>query len=158
LFYLYPEAVDDELIELLAHHERVVPYIDMPLQHASDAMLRRMRRGHGGERLRRVVTTLRNGIPGLVFRTAFIVGHPGETDTDFNELCAFVEWAEFDRVGVFRFSDEESAATFVMDAKVPPLVAANRYRRLMAIQRRIAHEKNAALVGRELDVLVEGTS
>jgi len=158
LFYLYPEALTDELVELIANHDRVVPYVDMPLQHAADAMLRRMRRGHGGERLRRVVSTLKERIPELVFRTAFIVGHPGETGAEFEELCEFVEWAEFDRVGVFRYSDEESAASHALDGKVAPLVASNRYRRLMAIQRRIAHKKNAALVDRELEVLVEGGS
>jgi ribosomal protein S12 methylthiotransferase len=158
LFYLYPETLSDELLELLAEHPRVVRYVDMPLQHAADAMLRRMRRGHGGDRLRRVVERLRERVPGLTFRTAFIVGHPGETDAEFAELCSFVEWAEFDRVGVFRYSDEESCASHELSGKVPALVASNRYRRLMALQRRIAHRKNQALVGRELDVLVEGTS
>jgi ribosomal protein S12 methylthiotransferase len=158
LFYLYPEAMTDDLLELLADHPRVVPYVDMPLQHAADAMLRRMRRGHGGERLRRVVSTLRERVPGLTFRTAFIVGHPGETDAEFDELCEFVRWAEFDRVGVFRYSDEETSRSFALDGKVPARTATSRYRRLMALQRRIAHKKSAAMVGRELDVLVEGTS
>src|SRR5262249_51522607 len=115
LHYLYPETLSDELVELMADHPRVVRYVDMPLQHAADAMLRRMRRGHGGERLRRVVTRLKSRIPTLTFRTAFIVGHPGETDAEFKELCDFVEWAEFDRVGVFRYSDEESSASFALD-------------------------------------------
>lgn len=158
LFYLYPESIGPALVELLAHHPRVVPYVDMPLQHAADAMLRRMRRGHGGARLRRIVATLRERIPNLTFRTAFIVGHPGETDAEFDELCDFVRWAEFERVGVFRYSDEESARSHDLPGKVPPLVAANRARRLMAIQRRIAHRKNEALVGRELEVLVSGAS
>ncbi|HVY49626.1 MAG TPA: 30S ribosomal protein S12 methylthiotransferase RimO [Minicystis sp.] len=158
LFYLYPEALDDALVELLAHHPRVVKYVDMPLQHAADAMLRRMRRGHGGARLRQVVTRLKTAIPGLTFRTAFIVGHPGETDAEFDELCEFVRWAEFDRVGVFRYSDEETNRSHALAGKVAPLVAANRSRRLMAVQRKIAHKKNEALVGQELDVLVEGTS
>jgi ribosomal protein S12 methylthiotransferase len=158
LFYLYPEAIDDELVELLAHHPRVVPYVDMPLQHASDAMLRRMRRGHGKDRQVRVVERMRKAIPGLSFRTAFIVGHPGETDAEFDELCDFVEWAEFEHVGVFRYSDEESAKSFHLGGKVKPLVAANRYRRLMALQRKIARRKNRALVGQQLEVLVEGPS
>ena len=87
VFYLYPETIDDALVELLAEHPRVVPYVDMPLQHAADAMLRRMKRGHGGERLRRVVERLERKVPDLTFRTAFIVGHPGETDAEFDELC-----------------------------------------------------------------------
>jgi ribosomal protein S12 methylthiotransferase len=158
LFYLYPETIDDALVDLLANHPRVVPYVDMPLQHAADAMLRRMRRGHGKDRQRRVVERLRKEIPGLTFRTAFIVGHPGETDAEFRELCDFVEWARFEHAVVFRYSDEETCAAHEMDAKVPPLVAANRHRRLMAMQRKIAREKNRALVGKELEVLVEGAS
>jgi ribosomal protein S12 methylthiotransferase len=158
LFYLYPETIDDELVELLAGHPRVVPYVDMPLQHAADTMLKRMRRGHGKDRQRRVVETMRKKIPGLVFRTAFIVGHPGETDAEFAELCDFVAWARFEHVGVFRYSDEESCQSHAFEAKVPALVAANRYRKLMALQRKIARAKNKDLVGKELDVLVEGPS
>lgn len=158
VFYLYPEAMSDALIDLLANHPRVLPYVDMPLQHAADAMLRRMRRGHGGDRLRRVVTDLKERVPGLTFRTAFIVGHPGETEEEFEELCSFVKWAEFDRVGVFRYSDEESCASHALAGKVPARTAEKRYRKLMNLQRGIAHAKNAALVGRELDVLVEGQS
>lgn len=158
IFYLYPETLTGELVELLAGHPRIVKYVDMPLQHAADAMLRRMRRGHGGARLRRVVENLRAKVPGLVFRTAFIVGHPGETDEEFATLVDFVRWAEFDRVGVFRYSDEEGSASRDLPGKVPPLVASNRWRRLMAVQRRIAHAKSAAFLGRELEVLVEGVS
>jgi ribosomal protein S12 methylthiotransferase len=158
LFYLYPETLDDALIDVLATHPRVVPYVDMPLQHASDAMLKRMRRGHGIDRQKRVVERLRAAVPRLTFRTAFIVGHPGETQADFDELCAFVAWARFEHAVVFRYSDEETCAAHAQDAKVPALVAANRARRVLGIQRRIAREKNRALVGQELDVLVEGPS
>lgn len=158
LFYLYPERLTDELVELFAEHPRVVPYIDMPLQHASDAMLRRMRRGHGGARLRSLVERLRAQIAGLVFRTAFIVGHPGETEAEFAELAEFVRWAEFDRVGVFRYSDEPSATSFALSDKVKKRVASARAKRIMALQRPISRKKNRALVGRELDVLVEGSS
>jgi ribosomal protein S12 methylthiotransferase len=158
LFYLYPETIDEALVDLLAHHPRVVPYVDMPLQHAADTMLARMRRGHGQDRQRRVVDGLRSAIPGLTFRTAFIVGHPGETNEEFRELCAFVEWARFEHAVVFRYSDEETCSAHALPGKVPPLVAANRARKLMALQRKIAREKNRALVGRELEVLVEGPS
>ena len=158
LFYLYPETMTDALVEVIAHHPRVVPYVDMPLQHAADGMLRRMRRGHGGARLRKVVERLRREITDLTFRTAFIVGHPGETDEEFEELCAFVTWAEFERVGVFRYSDEDSCRSQTFEGKVPSRVAASRYRRLMALQRRISHRKTAALLGRDLEVLVEGAS
>jgi len=158
LFYLYPEKLDDRLIELLAGHPRVLPYVDMPLQHAADAMLRRMRRGHGGARLRQLVERLRRQVPGLVFRTAFIVGHPGETQEEFDELISFIEWARFDRVGVFRYSDEESARSHSLDAKVPARTAAARARKLMHVQKKISRQKNRELVGKELEVLVEGPS
>ena len=158
LFYLYPEKLGDDLIDLLAHHERVLPYVDIPLQHAADGMLRRMRRGHGGARLRDLVSRLRERVPGLVFRTAFIVGHPGETDAEFDELCDFVRWARFDRLGVFRYSDEESAKSHALPDKVPARVAAARAKKLMAVQRAISRQKQRALVGTELEVLVEGPS
>lgn len=158
VFYLYPEAIPDALIDLLANHPRVLPYVDMPLQHAADGMLQRMRRGHGGDRLRRVVSELKERVPGLTFRTAFIVGHPGETEEEFEELCSFVKWAEFDRVGVFRYSDEESCGSAALEGKVPARTAERRHRKLMTIQRPISHAKNEALIGKELDVLVEGPS
>jgi len=158
VFYLYPETIDEALIDLLANHPRVVPYVDMPLQHASDAMLKRMRRGHGKDRQKRVVERLRSHIPDLVFRTAFIVGHPGETDADFNELCEFVEWAQFEHVGVFKYSDEESARSFALEGKVPARTITSRWRKLMALQRGIARAKNKRLLGQDLEVLVEGPS
>jgi ribosomal protein S12 methylthiotransferase len=158
LFYLYPETIDEGLVDLLANHPRVVPYVDMPLQHAADAMLKRMRRGHGKDRQKRVVERLRSAIPGLTFRTAFIVGHPGETDAEFDELVDFVRWARFEHAVVFRYSDEETCGAHALSDKVPPLVSANRARKLMAVQRKIAREKNKALIGREVDVLVEGPS
>ncbi|MBX3181429.1 MAG: 30S ribosomal protein S12 methylthiotransferase RimO [Polyangiaceae bacterium] len=158
VFYLYPERLSDELLELLGGHPRVLPYVDMPLQHAATGMLRRMRRGHGGARLRELVERMRLKVPGLVFRTAFIVGHPGETEAEFEELTDFVRWAEFDRVGVFRYSDEPSSHSFELADKVSSRTSYDRARRLMAIQRKISRKKNRALIGRELEVLVEGPS
>jgi ribosomal protein S12 methylthiotransferase len=158
IHYLYPEALTEPLLDLLASHPRVLPYVDMPLQHAADGMLRRMRRGHGGDRIKRTVERLREKVPGLVFRTAFIVGHPGETDAEFDELCSFVSWAEFDRVGVFRYSDEESCQSFALEGKVSARTSAARHRRLMALQREIAHKKNQQMVGKTIEVLVEGNS
>jgi len=101
---------------------------------------------------------MRKEIPGLTFRTAFIVGHPGETDEEFQELCDFVSWARFEHVGVFRYSDEESCKSFGFDAKVTVRTAGTRYRKLMTLQRRIARAANRARIGQELDVLVEGPS
>src|SRR6185295_5354063 len=142
VFYLYPEKIDDALLDLFANHPQVVPYVDMPLQHASDAMLKRMRRGHGKDRQKRVVERLKKSVPGLFFRTAFIVGHPGETDADFGELVDFVEWAEFDHVGVFKYSDEETAQSHEQDGKVAARTIANRWRKIMGVQRGIARARN----------------
>lgn len=158
MFYLYPESIDEALISLLADHPRVVPYVDMPIQHAADAMLKRMRRGHGEKTLRDLVERMRTRIQDLVFRTAFIVGHPGESESEFQELVEFVRWARFDRMGVFCFSDEESAASYALPDKVPAKTAEIRARKLMKLQRQISRENNLAMVGRELEVLVEGPS
>lgn len=157
LFYLYPETLTDELLELLGHGP-VLPYVDMPLQHASGPMLKRMRRGHDGARLRRVVERLREKVPNLVFRSAFIVGHPGETDADFQALLDFVRWAELDRVGVFKYSVEEGTPSGQMDGPVPDDVIDARYEALFETQRPISRAKQEARLGMELEVLVEGTS
>ncbi len=158
LFYLYPETIDDRLIDLLANHPVVLPYVDMPLQHAADAMLKRMRRGCGKDRQKRVVARMREKIPNLVFRTAFIVGHPGETEEEFEELCEFVRWAKFERMGVFHYSDEETSHSKTLDGKIGTRVAASRFRKLMTLQRRIARGANRLFIGKEIDVLVEGKS
>jgi ribosomal protein S12 methylthiotransferase len=158
LLYLYPEKVGPALVELLATHPRVVPYVDMPLQHAADPMLRRMRRGHGGARIWALIERLRRDIPDLTLRTAFIVGHPGETAADFQELCDLVRRARFDRMVAFPYSDEDGTRSFVMPGKVPARVARARYDALLRIQRAISLENNRAMIGKKLDVLVEGPS
>jgi ribosomal protein S12 methylthiotransferase len=117
-----------------------------------------MRRGHGGKRLYDLVERLRTRIPNLVFRTAFIVGHPGETEEEYEELLTFIRFAQFDRVGVFQYSDEPSARAFKLEEKVPPKVAASRAKKLMSVQRKISTKKLSALVGQEMEVLVEGPS
>ncbi len=158
LLYLYPDELDDALLDLLAHHERVVPYVDMPMQHASATILSRMRRGHGPRRLRRIVERVRSRVPNAALRTAFIVGFPGETEEDFDQLVSFVQWARFDHLGVFRYSDEEDTVARSLDGKVPRRSSYNRWRRLMAAQRKIAREHNRAWQGQRLQVLVEGPS
>jgi ribosomal protein S12 methylthiotransferase len=155
LLYLYPSAVDDDLIAAIGRARRVLPYVDVPLQHASDGMLKAMKRGTTAARQRRLVERLRAGIPGLTLRTTFIVGFPGETDADFEALCEFVREVRFDRVGVFRYSDEEGTAAAGYGAKVPRSVARARYRTLTAIQRQVMAERLAEQVGREADVLVD---
>jgi ribosomal protein S12 methylthiotransferase len=156
--YLYPETLTDPLIEVLSQHDKVLPYVDMPLQHASDTMLRAMRRGHGGERMYKVVERLRRAIADMVFRTTFIVGHPGETDADFEELERFVEWAELDHVGVFLYSPEDGTQSADMPNPVDPAVAEARRDSLMRIQQPISRDRLHLRVGTELDVLVEGVS
>lgn len=158
LHYLYPETLSPSLLRVIADHPKVLPYVDMPLQHASDAVLRRMRRGHGGERLYRVVDEVREAIPDLVFRTTFLVGHPGESDADFDELARFVEWAEFDHVGVFVYSHEEGTRAGAMDDAPEPKTARARRRKLMALQRPISKKRLKARIGTEVDVLVDGVS
>jgi ribosomal protein S12 methylthiotransferase len=158
LFYLYPEKLTEQLVELIAHHPKVLPYVDMPLQHASDRMLKVMRRGHGPDRQRKLVEKMRKEIPNLTFRTAFIVGHPGETQEDFDELCSFVKWAEFERVGVFKYSHEEGTRSEKLEDAVAERSIGARHRKLMQIQRPISRKKMRALVGSTLEVLVEGVS
>jgi ribosomal protein S12 methylthiotransferase len=155
LLYLYPSAVDDDLIAAVAGARRVLPYVDVPLQHGSDPMLKAMKRGTTAARQRKLVERLRAGIPGLTLRTTFIVGFPGETDADFEALCEFVRESRFDRVGVFRYSDEEGTAAAGYAAKVPRAVARARYRALTALQREIMAERLAAQLGTEADVLVD---
>ncbi len=155
LLYVYPTAVTDELLDVLAHGRRVLPYVDVPLQHASDAVLRAMKRGSTAARQRALVHRLREAIPGVTLRTTFLVGFPGETEADFAELLAFVEASRFDRLGVFRYSDEEGTAAFALGDKVPRAVARRRHRQLMELQRRIMAEELARRVGEEAWVLVD---
>jgi ribosomal protein S12 methylthiotransferase len=156
--YAYPNKVTQRLLDTIARHAPLVKYIDMPLQHASARVLKRMKRGGSGEIFLRLIERMRRTIPGVVIRTSLIAGFPGETAADFAELCAFVEAARFDNLGVFTYSDEDSSASRALDGKVDGRTAYNRKRRLMAIQRRIARARNRGMAGRETSVLVEGLS
>src|SRR4051794_32280348 len=158
LHYTFPSAFDDELIDAIASEPRVVKYIDVPLQHISDAMLKRMRRGHSGRVTRELVARLRARIDDVVLRTTFIVGHPGETAAEFDELCAFVAESKFDRAGAFTYSVEPGTVSALLPHRVDPEVAVERQQALMEIQRQISRERGEAMVGREIDVLVEGVS
>jgi ribosomal protein S12 methylthiotransferase len=155
--YLYPEKLDERLLELLRDHPKVLPYVDMPLQHAAPSMLRRMLRG-GSTNLRAVVERLRQSVPEVVLRSAFIVGHPGETEGEFAELAAFIKWAELDHVGVFQYSDEETCDSHALSDKVDDETTDARATALLDLQRGISLKKNQARVGQELRVLVEGAS
>jgi ribosomal protein S12 methylthiotransferase len=155
LLYLYPSAVTADLIDAIATAKRVLSYVDVPLQHASDSVLAAMKRGTSAEPQRRLVEKLRAQIPGLTLRTTFIVGFPGETDADFEQLLEFVRWARFDRVGVFRYSDEEGTAGAELPGKVPRKLARERYRALTKLQASILAEKLTARVGEEDIALVD---
>ncbi len=157
-FYLYPQQVTDELIDLYAGEERLAKYIDMPFQHINDAMLKRMHRLGGKADITALVEKFRARIPGLTFRTAFIVGFPGETDAAFEELKAYLEDMEFDRVSAFLFSDEEGVPSAQMDGKVDRGLMQERQNELLAVQEPISLAKSRAFVGRTLEVLVDGAS
>jgi ribosomal protein S12 methylthiotransferase len=156
--YAYPNKVTQRLLDTIAEHEALVKYIDMPLQHASAAVLKRMKRGAHGDIFLKLIERIRATIPGVGIRTSMIVGFPGETGEDFETLCQFVEAARFDRLGVFSYSDEDTSGSFHLDGKVDARDIYNRKRRLMSLQRKISRAKNRELVGRELPVLVEGPS
>ncbi|HEX3745706.1 MAG TPA: 30S ribosomal protein S12 methylthiotransferase RimO [Bryobacteraceae bacterium] len=156
--YAYPNKITQKLLDTIAQHRDLVKYIDMPLQHASAAVLKRMKRGASGAIFLKLLERIRRTIPGVAIRTSFIVGFPGETAEDFEELCQFVEAAKFDNLGVFTYSDEDTSGSYALDRKVDGRTIQNRKRHLMAIQRKIARRRNRALVGREVPVLVEGRS
>ena len=158
LHYTFPSAFDDELIDAIASSKKIVKYIDVPLQHISDAMLKRMRRGHTSRITRELVTKLRARIDDVVLRTTYIVGHPGETDAEFDELCEFVAESKFDRAGAFTYSIEPGTVSAMLPNRVDPAVSAERQQKLMEIQRQISRAHHDAMVGKEIDVLVEGVS
>ncbi len=156
--YCYPNRITQKLLDTIAEHGALVKYIDMPLQHASGAVLKRMKRGSHGDYFLKLLERIRATIPGVAIRTSMIVGFPGESEADFELLCDFVKAAQLDRLGVFSYSDEDTSASFQLDQKVDARTIYNRKRKLMAVQRRIAHARNRALVGQEVDVLVDGPS
>ena len=156
--YAYPNKVTGKLLETIAAHEKICSYIDVPLQHASPAVLKRMKRGAGADIFLHSIEKMRRQIPGLTLRTSFVVGFPGETEQDFEQLCQFVREAQFDWLGVFGYSDEEGAKAFDLDDKVPPSQIERRRKRLMSIQKQISRKKKRALVGQQFDLLLEGPS
>jgi len=156
--YAYPNKITQKLLETIAEHEPLVKYIDMPLQHASAPVLKRMKRGAHADIFLKLLERIRATIPGVAIRTSMIVGFPGETERDFEELCQFVHAAQFDRLGVFSYSDEETSGSFALDGKVDKRTIYQRKRRLMAVQRGISLARNKRLIGSEMPVLVEGPS
>ena len=156
--YAYPNRVTQALLDTLAAYPRLAKYMDMPLQHASRNMLARMKRGSHGEAFLKLLERIRATIPGVSLRTSFIVGFPGETEKDFDELCDFVRAGQFDWMGVFEYSDVDNAGSFALDGKVDPEVVTDRRNRLMAIQKKISREKLKSWKGRKEMALIEGPS
>lgn len=155
VMYLYPDSVDDTLLETMRDLEKVVPYLDIPIQHASDAMLRAMRRGHGHAQLKACIDAARRIMPDAFLRTTVLVGFPGETAADVEELLHFMKEARFHHLGAFRYSDEEGTPSFGMTPQVGGRDSYNRFRRVMALQKKIVRQNNRAMVGRQVDVLIE---
>jgi ribosomal protein S12 methylthiotransferase len=156
LLYCYPNYLDEPLLRYIADEEKVCAYIDMPLQHISSRMLRLMRREKSGENIKRLLEHVRAYIPGLVLRTSFIVGFPGEQEADFQQLLAFISEAEIDHVGVFRYSQEEGTVAGSLPDQIPEEVKEDRWRRLMERQARVVRKKHLTLIGSRQDVLVGG--
>lgn len=156
--YCYPTAITDELLDVMASRPNICKYFDIPLQHASRRVLQRMRRGGNRDAYERMIQRIRERVPSVAVRTTFIVGFPGERAEDFEELLDFVRVVEFDRVGVFTYSDEENSAAFELDEKVDHAIAKKREHRLMKEQARISRRKNRRLVGSRVRVLLEGKS
>ena len=158
VLYVYPSNVDEELLKTMAECERVCNYIDIPLQHANNEVLSRMRRPMNQTKNRALIEKMRDLVPGVSIRTTFIVGFPGETDEQFEDLYQFVKEMKFDRMGAFKFSDETDAESFDLDGKVDQAVIDERHDRLMLLQQEISKERNEAIIGSELEVLIDGES
>ncbi len=156
--YAYPNKITGRLLETIAAHDKICSYIDVPLQHASPATLKRMKRGGGADIFLRSIEKMRRTVPGVTLRTSFIVGFPGETEKEFEELCTFVREAQFDWMGAFGYSDQDGATAFALEDKLSPREIERRRKHLMQIQQRISKKKKKSLVGREFDLLLEGPS
>ncbi len=156
--YAYPNKITGRLLDTIARHDNICSYIDVPLQHASATVLKRMKRGGGSDLFLRSIEKMRRAIPGLTLRTSFIVGFPGETEKEFEELCEFVRHAQFDWMGTFGYSDQEGAGAFGLERKLPAREIESRRKKLMSIQKRISRARKKSLIGQEYDLLLIGPS
>jgi ribosomal protein S12 methylthiotransferase len=156
--YAYPNKITARLLETIAAHDNICSYIDVPLQHAAGSVLKRMKRGGGADLFLRSIEKMRSVIPGVILRTSFIVGFPGETEEEFEELCSFAKNAAFDWMGAFGYSDQEGAGAFDHDKKLTTREIEARRKTLMSIQKKISRAKKKSLVGREFELLMEGAS
>jgi ribosomal protein S12 methylthiotransferase len=156
--YCYPNRVTDALIEAVAGSPKIAKYFDIPFQHASGPVLKAMRRGSNAAQFLKLIEKIRTAIPGATLRSSLIVGFPGETEDDFNRLAEFVAAAEFDHLGVFRYSNEETSASYALSGQVSASTSYNRQRKILAQQRKISRAKLRRLVGQRLPVVVDGPS
>src|SRR5215469_6125902 len=156
--YAYPNKITGRLLDTIAAHEKICSYMDLPLQHAAAGVLKRMKRGGAADILLRSIEKMRHAVPGITLRTSFIVGFPGETEKEFEELCEFVRAAQFDWMGAFGYSDQQGAAAFSLPGKLGQREIEGRCKQLMKIQRSISKRKKKSLIGQEFDLLLEGTS
>jgi ribosomal protein S12 methylthiotransferase len=156
--YAYPNKITGKLLDTIAGHDKICSYMDVPLQHASASVLKRMKRGGGADVFLRSIEKMRRVVPDLTLRTSFIVGFPGETEREFEELCGFVREAQFDWMGAFSYSDQDGADAFALDEKLSTREIERRRKHLMSMQRQISKKKKKSLVGREFDLLLEGES
>src|SRR5438876_1797014 len=156
--YAYPNKITRRLLETIAVHDKICSYIDVPLQHASPAVLKRMKRGGGADIFLRSIEKMRRTIPEVTLRSSFIVGFPGETENEVEELCEFVGAAGFDWMGAFGYSDQDGAGAYAIEDKISAREIERRRKHLMQIQRTISKKKKKVLVGKEFDLLLEGTS
>ncbi len=156
LFYYYPDELTDEIIQKISQSKKICHYLDMPVQHFSNSVLKRMNRNITGDRITERVSKLKSEIPDIVIRTSIIVGFPGETDEDFQKLLEGVKKAEFDHLGIFRYSDEEGTPAFKLEPKVEPSIIDLRFDKLFEVQSEIVESKNQNYIGKTLDVIIEG--
>ncbi len=156
LLYLYPDEITDELIALIKSDKRICPYLDMPIQHINNEMLKAMHRTTSREDIISTIEKLRSSVPDVVIRTSLIVGFPGETEEQFNELAEFVQKYPLDNIGVFKYSREPKSHSYHLENQIPEEIKEKRYHRLMQIQKKIVKKRNKAVIGRKIEAVIEG--
>jgi len=156
LLYLYPDEITDEMIALIKQDKRICPYLDMPIQHVNNTILKSMRRATSKEDIIRIITTLRREVPDIVVRTSLIVGFPGETEEQFEELVQFVQEYPLDNIGIFKYSREPGSPAYDLPDQIPDVIKEKRYTRLMQVQKKIVKSRNKTMIGKVLPVVVEG--
>ena len=153
--YTYPETITEDLIQEVKNNDKICKYFDIPMQHISNSILKKMNRKSTGESIRKLITKLREEIPNVVIRSTLMVGFPGETEEDFEELYEFVKWAKLDKLGCFTYSKEEGTVAYKMENQIHPMTKKKRYNKIMALQKNISEENMKKHIGKTLKVLVE---